>query len=109
MDLRYGSNPDQSARATIRAGGAPVRVIAGHPSYITVLDALGAWALVREAAAVLSAPVATTFKHVSPAGVATAGGLDEVMRRAWSADGVDLSDIATAYIRARDCDPKSSF
>ena len=109
MDLRYGSNPDQLARATVGDAGAPVRVIAGHPSYINVLDALGAWELVREAAAVLSVPVATTFKHVSPAGVATAGGLDEVMRHTWSPDGVDLSDIATAYIRARDCDPKSSF
>jgi AICAR transformylase/IMP cyclohydrolase PurH len=109
VDLRYGSNPDQLARATVGDAGAPVRLIAGHPSYINVLDALGAWALVREAAAVLSVPVATTFKHVSPAGVATAGGLDEVMRNTWSPDGVDLSDIATAYIRARDCDPKSSF
>ena len=109
MDLRYGSNPDQSARATIGDAGAPVRVVAGHPSYINVLDALGAWELVREAAAVLSVPMATTFKHVSPAGVATAGGLDDVMRNPWSPDGVDLSDIATAYIRARDCDPKSSF
>lgn len=109
MDLRYGSNPDQLARASVGAAGVPVRVIAGHPSYINVLDALGAWELVREAAAVLSVPVATTFKHVSPAGVATAGGLDEAMRHTWSPDGVDLSDIATAYIRARDCDPKSSF
>jgi phosphoribosylaminoimidazolecarboxamide formyltransferase/IMP cyclohydrolase len=109
VDLRYGSNPDQLARATVGDAGAPVRVIAGHPSYINVLDALGAWELVREAAAVLSVPVATTFKHVSPAGVATAGDLDEVMRDTWSPDGVDLSDIATAYIRARDCDPKSSF
>ena len=109
MDLRYGSNPDQLARATVGDAGAPVRVVAGHPSYINVLDALGAWELVREAAAVLSVPVATTFKHVSPAGAATAGRLDEVMRNTWSPDGVDLSDIASAYIRARDCDPKSSF
>ena len=109
MDLRYGSNPDQLARATVGEPGAPVRVVSGHPSYINVLDALGAWELVREAATVLSVPVATTFKHVSPAGVATVGGLDDVMRDTWSPDGVDLSDIATAYIRARDCDPKSSF
>ena len=109
MDLRYGSNPDQLARATVGDAGAPVRVIAGQPSYINVLDALGAWELVREAAAALSVPVATTFKHVSPAGVATAADLDEVMRATWSPDGGDLSGIATAYIRARDCDPKSSF
>jgi AICAR transformylase/IMP cyclohydrolase PurH len=109
VDLRYGSNPDQLARATVGDAGAPVRVIAGHPSYINLLDALGAWELVRDGAAALSVPMATTFKHVSPAGVATAGGLDAVMRHTWSPDGVDLSDIATAYIRARDCDPKSSF
>ena len=44
MDLRHGSNPDQLARATVGDAGAPVRLIAGHPSYINVLDALGAWA-----------------------------------------------------------------
>jgi AICAR transformylase/IMP cyclohydrolase PurH len=109
VELRYGSNPDQLARATVGDAGTPVRVLAGHPSYINVLDALGAWALVREAATVLSVPVATTFKHVSPAGVATAGALDDVMRHTWSPEGGALSDIATAYIRARDCDPKSSF
>jgi phosphoribosylaminoimidazolecarboxamide formyltransferase/IMP cyclohydrolase len=109
VDLRYGSNPDQLARATIGEAGAHVRVVAGRPSYINVLDALGAWELVREADAALSVPVATTFKHVSPAGAATAGDLDDVMRTTWCPDGDDLSDIATAYIRARDCDPKSSF
>jgi phosphoribosylaminoimidazolecarboxamide formyltransferase/IMP cyclohydrolase len=108
VELRYGSNPDQLARATLGAG-TPVRLVSGHPSYINVLDALGAWQLVREASALLAMPVATTFKHVSPAGAATAGALDEVMRATWCPDGVDLSDIATAYVRARDCDPKSSF
>ena len=39
MDLRYGSNPDQLARATVGEPGAPVRVVSGHPSYINVLDA----------------------------------------------------------------------
>jgi phosphoribosylaminoimidazolecarboxamide formyltransferase/IMP cyclohydrolase len=84
-------------------------VISGRPSYINVLDALGAWQLVREATAVLAVPVATTFKHVSPAGAATAGDVDEVMRSTWSVEETDLSEIAAAYVRARDCDPKSSF
>jgi AICAR transformylase/IMP cyclohydrolase PurH len=97
------------ARSTVGDAGSPVRVLAGQPSYINVLDALGAWGLVREAAAVLSVPVATTFKHVSPAGVATAGDLDDVMRNTWSPDEEAVSGIAAAYIRARDCDPKSSF
>jgi len=29
VDLRHGSNPDQLARATVGAAGAPVRLIAG--------------------------------------------------------------------------------
>jgi phosphoribosylaminoimidazolecarboxamide formyltransferase/IMP cyclohydrolase len=84
-------------------------LISGQPSYINVLDALGAWQLVRDATRVLGIPVATTFKHVSPAGAATAGDVDEVMRSTWSVEETDLSEIAAAYVRARDCDPKSSF
>jgi phosphoribosylaminoimidazolecarboxamide formyltransferase/IMP cyclohydrolase len=109
VELRYGLNPDQKARASIDKAGSAVRVISGHPSYINLLDVLGAWQLVREATAVLAVPVATTFKHVSPAGAATAGDVDEVMRSAWSVEGAGLSKIATAYVRARDCDAKSSF
>lgn len=109
MELRYGLNPDRQASATLEDRDSPVRVVAGHPSYVNLLDALGAWQLVREASRTLSRPVATTFKHVSPAGVATAGPLDEVMSGLWTPERMELSPIATAYVRARDCDPKSSF
>lgn len=109
MELRYGLNPDQQANATLDDHAAPVWVVAGHPSYVNLLDGLGAWQLVREASVALSAPVATTFKHVSPAGVATVGPLDKVMSSLWTPSGVELSRIATAYVRARDCDPKSPF
>ena len=108
MELRYGLNPEQMARASLEAPDSPIRVVSGEPSYINVLDALGAWQLVREAAGVLPAAVATTFKHVSPAGAAIAGDIDEVMVELWSRAG-DLSPVASAYVRARDCDPKSSF
>lgn len=109
MDLRYGLNPEHTARATLGDEGVPLDVLSGRPSYVNVLDALGAWQLVREAAQALSTPVATTFKHLSPAGAATAGDLDDVMNARWVPSGVAPSAIATAYIRARDCDPKSSF
>ncbi len=85
----------------------PVRLLSGQPSYINLLDALNAWALVREAHASLGVPAATSFKHVSPAGAALAGELDETMRRCWGV--ADPSPITSAYVRARDCDPKSSF
>jgi phosphoribosylaminoimidazolecarboxamide formyltransferase/IMP cyclohydrolase len=57
----------------------------------------------------LEAPAASSFKHVSPAGAAVAGDLDEVMERTWRVTGSDLSPLARAYVRARDADPKSSF
>jgi phosphoribosylaminoimidazolecarboxamide formyltransferase/IMP cyclohydrolase len=106
MELRYGVNPHQSARVSMPENG-PLRLLSGLPSYINVLDALNAWALVREARASLQAPAATSFKHVSPAGAALAGELDATMRHCWGV--ADPSPVTSAYIRARDCDPKSSF
>lgn len=109
MDLRHGMNPEQRATADLDAPGSPIRVVAGEPSLINLLDAIGGWNLVSEAATALGAPVATSFKHTSPAGAATAGPLDEVMVDRWIPAGSDPSPIATAYVRARDCDPRSSF
>ena len=81
MNLRYGMNPHQTvATATpIDPASRPFRIVHGVPSYINILDAAGAWQLVREAATALGRPVAASFKHVSPAGAATAGPLDAVM------------------------------
>jgi phosphoribosylaminoimidazolecarboxamide formyltransferase/IMP cyclohydrolase len=108
VELRYGINPEQLAQAGTIGEAAPIRLLSGRPSYINLLDALNAWQLVREAAAALSRPVAASFKHVSPVGAAVPGPIDAVMEQNWAAGGV-LSPAAMAYIRARDCDPKSSF
>jgi len=107
MELRYGMNPHQRARVTSPA--PPVRVIHGSPSLINYLDALNGWQLVREAAAVTGDAAAASFKHVSPAGAALAGDLDETMRRAWDLGDGAVGDATAAYVRARDIDPKSSF
>lgn len=106
MLLRYGINPHQAA--TVEDPGA-IEVRAGAPSYINLLDALNGWQLVSALSRALDAPAATSFKHVSPAGAAVAGDLDEVMERTWRVTGAELSPLARAYIRARDADPKSSF
>ena len=106
MDLRYGLNPHQAARVIDRG---PLNVLNGTPSFINVLDALTAWHLVREASAALGAPVATSFKHVSPAGAATAGDVDSTMRSSWGLGRSTVGTLTSAYVRARDCDPKSSF
>lgn len=107
MDLRYGMNPHQAARARLVEDG-PVRLLSGEPSYINMLDALNAWQLVREADLILGRPVAASFKHVSPAGVACAGRLDDAAARVWSLSG-SVEPLTSAYARARDADPKSSY
>lgn len=106
MRLRYGINPRQDAR--VMGGDGPLRLVSGAPSYINLLDAVNGWQLVREAAAAVGAPVAASFKHVSPAGVAAAGGLDAAAAEAWDVSGTPGA-LASAYLRARDVDPKSSF
>jgi phosphoribosylaminoimidazolecarboxamide formyltransferase/IMP cyclohydrolase len=107
MLLRYGTNPHQAAR-TIDTAPAPLRVISGQPSYINLLDALNAWPLVREAARGTGRPAAASFKHVSPAGAAFAGDVDSTVQRAFDV-GASPGPLTSAYLRARDADPKSSF
>jgi len=106
VQLRYGVNPHQEAAWT---EPGPLSVRSGHPSYVNLLDAINAWRLVHEARTTLGTPAAASFKHVSPAGVAIAGPLDEVMRATWRITTGEPSPLATAYLRARDTDPKSSF
>jgi phosphoribosylaminoimidazolecarboxamide formyltransferase/IMP cyclohydrolase len=107
MQLRYGINPHQAARIVSEDGG-PLRVRHGRPSYINLLDAATGWQLVREALAATGLPAAASVKHVSPAGAAVAGHLDEVTRETWGLDAT-AGPLTSAYARARDADPKSSF
>lgn len=44
-------------------------MLGGSPSYINLCDGLNGWQLVREIKKALNVPAATSFKHVSPAGV----------------------------------------
>jgi phosphoribosylaminoimidazolecarboxamide formyltransferase / IMP cyclohydrolase len=104
--MRYGMNPHQSA--SIVAGHGP-RVINGEPSMINYLDALNAFELVREADAATGQAAAASFKHVSPAGAALAGAVDATAARIWRVDETEDGGLLSAYVRARDADPKSSF
>ncbi len=55
-------------------------------------------------------PAAAPFKHVSPAGVAIAGDVDPFAADLWRVGGgVAPTSLLSAYVRARDVDPKSSF
>ena len=110
ITLRYGINPQQApARVYAGAGELPFEVLNGSPGFINLLDALNAWQLVRETRKALGLPAATSFKHVSPAGVGLGLGLDEALRKALMVEIPDLSPLACAYARARGADRLSSF
>ncbi|WP_330180584.1 phosphoribosylaminoimidazolecarboxamide formyltransferase [Nocardia sp. NBC_01503] len=108
MDLRYGMNPRQRARIA-GDSAAHVRVLHGSGSMINYLDALNAWQLVAEARRATGAVAAASFKHVSPAGAALNGVLDDTVRTVWGLGSASLGSLAAAYVRARDADPRSSY
>ncbi len=91
--LRYGENPHQQGaryRARGAAGFFDGVVQHGGPalSYLNLMDAEAAW---RLAHGLGDGPAAVIVKHANPCGAAVAG------------------DLATAYSRAFDCDPRSAF
>ncbi|MFD5767249.1 phosphoribosylaminoimidazolecarboxamide formyltransferase [Streptomyces sp. NPDC127049] len=109
--MRYGINPQQAAARAVPVDPerVPLRVLRGRPSSINLLDALNSWQLVREAARTLGRPAAASFKHVSPAGAALAGPVDEATARPYGVDAASVGELTSAYLRARDADPKSSY
>ena len=110
LELKYGCNPNQKpARVFMEQGKLPFKVLNGKPGYINLLDAMNSWQLVRELRAATNLPAAASFKHVSPAGAAVAVPLSETLQKAYFVEGIELSPIATAYIRARGADRMSSY
>jgi len=109
-NLKYGCNPYQDNARILKNvdSNLPFNILNGNPGYINILDAINSWALVFELKVSLTMQAAASFKHTSPAGVAIYRDLlDEEKDRLNIGD--NLSNIAQTYIRARDCDPKSSF
>ena len=110
MTLKYGCNPHQTpARLLFDGDPSPLEVLNGSIGFINLLDAFGAWQLVRELKAATGRPAAASFKHVSPAGAAIARPLSDAFVKSQMLEGVDLSPVATAYARARGGDRMSSF
>ena len=110
IELRYGCNPHQTpAKAYVRDGKLPFKILNGKPSYINMMDALNSWQLVRELRQVLRLPAAASFKHVSPAGAAVAVPMTDELKRAYFVHDIELSPLATAYARARGTDIMSSY
>ena len=110
MELKYGCNPNQKpAKIYMEKGELPIEILNGKPGYINLLDAFNSWQLVKELKAATGLPSAASFKHVSPAGAAVAVPLDETLKKVYFVEGIELSDMATAYIRARGADRMSSY
>jgi len=110
IPLRYGSNPHQTpARAYMRSGDLPFRMLNGSVGYINLLDALNSWQLVHELRQATGLTSAASFKHVSPSGAALGLPLSEPLRKAYRVEDLELSPVATAYARARGADRLCSF
>lgn len=109
--LKYGCNPHQlpAGLCSVNSCKLPFEVISGTPGYINLLDAVNAWQLVFELAQATGLPAATSFKHVSPAGAAIGVPLSEEERMVYEVKDKELTDVATAYVRARNADPMCSF
>lgn len=111
LKLKYGCNPQQQkARIYRKEGELPLTVLNGNPGYINLLDALNGWQLVSALERTLGMSAAASFKHVSPAGVAVGLPLSlEERKMYFVGEGEQLSELATAYVRARGADRMSSF
>lgn len=110
LELKYGCNPNQKpAKVFMKDGELPFKILNGRPGYINLLDALNSFQLVKELKEATGLPSAASFKHVSPAGAACSVPLSETLKKVYFVEGVELSPIATAYIRARGADRMSSY
>ena len=113
FQLKYGCNPNQKPSRVFMEDGSdlPFKVLNGRPGYINFLDAFNGWQLVSELKKATGLPAATSFKHVSPAGAAVGLPLNDVEKKLyWVEDmNIDFTPMANAYIRARGADRMSSF
>ena len=114
LTLKYGCNPNQKTAKIYMADVSelPIKILNGRPGYINFLDAFNAWQLVKELKAATGMAAATSFKHVSPTSAAIGRPLTDKMKKAYFVDdikGLDDSQIACAYARARGTDRLCSF
>lgn len=109
IGLKYGCNPHQVPASLVVPEKSGFQVLNGTPSYINILDALGAWQLARELRIATGKPGAASFKHTSPAGAAISGPLSDTYLASQFLVKADLSPVANAYVRARGGDRMCSF
>lgn len=106
MNLKYGMNPNQKF-AEIETNDA-LQVLNGKPSFINFLDGLNSWQLVSELDKATGFAVATSFKHVTPAGVGLGTAFAPGELASYHLPEVK-SPLAIAYLKARGSDRLASF
>lgn len=96
--LKYGCNPYQENSQLMKIADTefPFQILNGKPGYINCIDAIQSWGLVRELQQETCIVAAASFKHTAPAGVALS-------------EKSTTSASTSAYTRARNSDPLSSF
>ena len=112
LELKYGCNPNQKPACIFMRGDKdlPIEVLNGKPGYINFLDAFNSWQLVKELKEATGMPAAASFKHVSPAGAALGTPISDIDRKVlFVEEGLELSPIACAYVRARGSDRLCSY
>lgn len=110
IELKYGCNPNQGNASVEIDSKLPIQLLNGRVGYINLLDGLNGYQLVKELDEATGLPSATSFKHVSPAGVAVAKELSDRDRKAYFIpQSMEISPMASAYARARGADRMSSF
>lgn len=108
--LKYGCNPHQKpARIYTEGKPLPIKILNGTPGYINFMDAFNSWQLVKELKEATGLPAAASFKHVSPAGAAVGVPLNDVLKKSYAVENIELSPVAAAYARARGADRMSSY
>jgi len=110
IPLKYGCNPHQNISSICAINdNLPIKMLNGTPGYINLLDALGSWQLVSEIEKTTGIIAAASFKHTAPAGVSINKPLTDLMKKIYGVENYDLTPCSTAFIRARNSDPMSSF
>lgn len=95
--LRYGENPHQWGQYFDLYGTQrPWKIIQEEPgkpmSYLNLLDADGAWNLVKE----FTEPTAACIKHANPSGVASNGTIAEAFQRSYDTDKLSAFGVIVA-------------
>ena len=110
--LKYGCNPYQGQAGifSINYNKLPFQILNGNPGYINVIDAIQSRNLVYELTSSTKKIAAASFKHTAPAGVALDSEVSDDEVKFYRENNINnYSNVARAFIKARNCDPLSSF